>query len=71
LKRLPGKRRDALVAALVRENAGVQPTYRALSWEQVRRMKAAGIEIGSHTVAHPILSTLRGRGAVRRDRGRT
>jgi peptidoglycan/xylan/chitin deacetylase (PgdA/CDA1 family) len=58
LKRLPGRKRDALVAALVRENDGVRPSQRPLSWDQVRRMRDAGIEIGCHTVTHPILSTL-------------
>lgn len=31
---------------------------RPMSWKQVREMSAAGIEIGSHTVTHPILSQL-------------
>lgn len=29
-----------------------------LSWEQVREMQRAGLAFGSHTVTHPILSTL-------------
>jgi peptidoglycan/xylan/chitin deacetylase (PgdA/CDA1 family) len=31
---------------------------RPMSWQQVREMSAAGIEFGSHTVTHPILSRL-------------
>lgn len=31
---------------------------RPLSWEQVREMAAAGIEFGSHTVTHPVLTSL-------------
>jgi peptidoglycan/xylan/chitin deacetylase (PgdA/CDA1 family) len=31
---------------------------RALSWKQVREMEAAGIEMGAHSVTHPILSML-------------
>jgi peptidoglycan/xylan/chitin deacetylase (PgdA/CDA1 family) len=31
---------------------------RPLDWDQLREMSAAGIEIGSHTVSHPILSML-------------
>ena len=29
-----------------------------LDWDQIREMSAAGIEFGSHTVSHPILSRL-------------
>jgi peptidoglycan/xylan/chitin deacetylase (PgdA/CDA1 family) len=32
--------------------------YAFLDWEQVREMAASGVEFGSHTVHHPILSTL-------------
>ena len=37
-----------------------QPTaaYRALSWEQVRELDAAGIEIGAHTKTHPALTRI-------------
>ena len=31
-----------------------------LTWEQVREMDSNGIEIGSHTVTHPILTKIRG-----------
>jgi len=34
------------------------PEYSAVDWHQVRRMEAAGIEIGSHTVTHPILTRI-------------
>ena len=30
----------------------------ALKWEQVRALAAGGVEIGCHTVSHPILSSL-------------
>ena len=32
--------------------------YEFLTWEQIRALAGAGVEIGSHTVNHPILSTL-------------
>ena len=32
--------------------------YEFLTWSQVREMASAGVEIGSHTVNHPILTTL-------------
>jgi len=31
---------------------------RMLTWEQIREMHSAGIEFGSHTVSHPILSRI-------------
>jgi peptidoglycan/xylan/chitin deacetylase (PgdA/CDA1 family) len=35
-----------------------QERYEFLSWEQIRTMAAEGVEFGSHTVNHPILTTL-------------
>jgi peptidoglycan/xylan/chitin deacetylase (PgdA/CDA1 family) len=32
--------------------------YRPITWDQARAMSAGGIEFGSHTDSHPILSTL-------------
>ena len=32
--------------------------YDFLTWSQAREMASAGVEIGSHTVSHPILTTL-------------
>jgi len=34
------------------------PPARPLGWDQVREMHAAGVEIGCHTVTHPILAQL-------------
>ena len=34
------------------------PEYASVTWEQVREMSAAGIEIGSHTATHPILTNV-------------
>jgi peptidoglycan/xylan/chitin deacetylase (PgdA/CDA1 family) len=31
------------------------PESRPLTWDELREMDAAGVEIGSHTVTHPIL----------------
>jgi peptidoglycan/xylan/chitin deacetylase (PgdA/CDA1 family) len=63
LKRLPVARREDKIAELVRQAGGDElPTtserYEFLSWDDVRLMAAAGIEFGSHTVHHPVLSTL-------------
>ena len=32
--------------------------FQAMSWEQARQASAGGMEIGAHTVSHPILSSL-------------
>jgi peptidoglycan/xylan/chitin deacetylase (PgdA/CDA1 family) len=42
------------------------PSRRMLSWAQIQELHAAGIQIGSHTLTHPRLSTL-GRDAARHE----
>lgn len=61
LKVVPdAKRREALVE--LRVATGVEPLpgdrSATLTWSQVREMRAGGVEFGSHTVDHPILSRL-------------
>ncbi len=34
------------------------PEYAAVTWEQLKEMQAGGIEIGGHTINHPILSKI-------------
>lgn len=58
LKSVPPELRADLLARLREVDLPLAPPARPLTWEQVRRMQAAGIEIGCHTVAHPILSQL-------------
>jgi peptidoglycan/xylan/chitin deacetylase (PgdA/CDA1 family) len=58
LKRLAPPTRTALLAALRASAPPVRPPASPLSWAQARELHAAGIEIGCHTVSHPILSTL-------------
>lgn len=63
LKRLPPTERDAIVECLVeRSGSSVLVRQRAratmLRWEQVRLMRAAGIEFGAHSLTHPVLSSL-------------
>jgi peptidoglycan/xylan/chitin deacetylase (PgdA/CDA1 family) len=66
LKRLPVGLREDRIAELVKQvEREEEPTslerYEFLNWDDVRAMAAAGIEFGSHTVHHPVLSTLDGR----------
>lgn len=48
-----------------RSHAWDDDLYAFLSWEEVRKLDAMGIEIGSHTATHPILSRLDGPGVER------
>ncbi len=64
LKKLPPQARDARIEALAAV-AGVSipalppGKYAACSWDELREMAASElVEIGSHTVTHPILSTI-------------
>ena len=64
LKQQSASARDGAVLA-VESALGCPPLgaadrerYAFLTWAQVREMADAGVEFGSHTVSHPILSTL-------------
>jgi peptidoglycan/xylan/chitin deacetylase (PgdA/CDA1 family) len=58
LKHLPQAERGARVSAL-QQLAGVEaPTDLMMTSEQVRQLAAAGMDIGAHTMTHPILRTL-------------
>lgn len=64
LKRMPPAERDPALTGL-EEACGAQrlgpehlERYQFLSWSEVRAMAAQGVEFGSHSVSHPILSTL-------------
>lgn len=63
LKRVPNARRLTILDRLEKKYVSVLKSVdfrlsRPLSWVQMREMSAAGIEFGSHTVSHPILSRL-------------
>lgn len=63
LKRVSNARRLDILDRLERQYAGAMNPgefrlSRPLDWSQIREMSAAGIEFGSHTVSHPILSRL-------------
>jgi peptidoglycan/xylan/chitin deacetylase (PgdA/CDA1 family) len=65
LKDQPDEAKDRLVdqiAAQCRVPLPGQPPadQSSCSWEQLREMAASGIEIGSHTVTHPILTRVTG-----------
>jgi len=63
LKRIPNDRRLAVIDELdaaLDGDSDHSATFdsRPMTWEQVRKMAAHGIEIGSHTVTHPILANV-------------
>ena len=63
LKPLPEKARDAVIECLafdlgVRLPSRPPAEYGAINWRQAREMADAGMEIGSHTLTHPILTGL-------------
>src|SRR5215470_13398730 len=65
LKLLPEEARDAAIERLafslgVRLPMRPPAEYGAIDWRQAREMADAGIEIGSHTLTHPILTGLGG-----------
>ena len=63
LKSLPDEAKDDSIAEIA-YSLGVElphsppPEFASVNWDQVREMNAAGIEIGSHTLTHPILTNV-------------
>jgi len=60
LKRLPDDERQRRIALISKELGVTVPPLppadcRALTWDHAREMILGGVEIGSHTVTHPIL----------------
>lgn len=58
LKTVAPPARDELIRRLIAATGRPDNIARAMSWRQISEMAAAGIEIGCHTVNHPILPTL-------------
>ena len=70
LKRLPPAERERAVESLVRDLEVDLPArppaeYAPMTWDDARRLAAAGVEIGAHTRTHPILSTVTDRDRLR------
>lgn len=63
LKRVPNRQRLEVLSNLEAKLSQHVPAHpagvsAALTWEQVQEMSQAGIEFGSHTVSHPVLTML-------------
>lgn len=57
-------RDPAVVARMARLTGATPGEIRGMSWDQIREMHAAGMEVGGHTVTHPNLASI-GEGAAR------
>jgi peptidoglycan/xylan/chitin deacetylase (PgdA/CDA1 family) len=68
IKYLPLQERDAAVAALARHCAASLPDDLMMSSDKVRHLHQQGMQIGAHTVSHPILAKL-DREGMRREIG--
>jgi peptidoglycan/xylan/chitin deacetylase (PgdA/CDA1 family) len=55
-----GNRRRTEVMARLRQSFAVEPDDENafLSWDEVKALRAGGVEIGSHTLTHPVLTDL-------------
>jgi len=58
LKYLSPQARDDVLGALRDADLELAPPAEPLTWDQVREMLAGGVEMGAHTVSHPVLTTL-------------
>lgn len=63
LKAIPDDAKEAALATLAERLAvplpgQAPPGMRPLTWQQARALLAAGIDIGSHTVSHPMLTLI-------------
>lgn len=58
LKYLPPEERQVRVDKLAAESDCSLPTDMMMTTEQVRQLRANGIEVGAHTMTHPILAQL-------------
>ncbi len=54
LKQTPHRQARELIARICRPVEPTEPV--TMTWDEIRHMAAAGMEIGSHTVTHPILA---------------
>jgi peptidoglycan/xylan/chitin deacetylase (PgdA/CDA1 family) len=58
LKYMLPRRRDEVGREIAQRAGAVIPTHLMMTSEQVRALHAAGMELGAHTVTHPILSEI-------------
>jgi len=60
LKRIPSETRNGIIDYLLMTFNDVQsPSGMMMTWEDIKQIKAAGYDVGSHSVSHPSLATLK------------
>lgn len=60
IKGVPSNIRDQIIGNIGSNFSDVAlPKNLMLSWEELKELQASGIEIGSHTVSHPTLATIK------------
>lgn len=58
IKYLPIAERKTLIDALYQENNAHEAPIKMMSAEQIKQLRSMGVDIGAHTVEHPILKVL-------------
>ncbi len=58
VKYLPIGKRKSLITDLYKENGVKERPSKMMTVEQIQKLRQMGVEIGAHTVAHPILKVL-------------
>jgi len=60
LKTIPNEERKRLIHELVKQTGETPrvPERQSLTWEEIKEMSEHGMEFGSHTMTHPVLSQL-------------
>lgn len=59
LKKVPNKKRNEIVQTFTTGFDDVQmPENLMMTWEEIKQLQSAGVQIGSHSVSHPPLATI-------------
>ncbi len=58
IKYLPIAERKTLIDVLYQENDALEAPIKMMSAKQIKQLRSMGVEIGAHTVEHPILKVL-------------
>ncbi|HEU5297035.1 MAG TPA: polysaccharide deacetylase family protein [Burkholderiaceae bacterium] len=69
VKHLDQRQRDAITQAIVLAAGGARAPALMMTRQQVRSLREMGMEIGAHTISHPILTRLTPDAAVEEIRG--
>ncbi|CAN5761210.1 polysaccharide deacetylase family protein [soil metagenome] len=66
IKWIPSTTRDVIVKSLLENFNDVQyPPGMMMNWHEIRQIQSAGFSIGSHSVTHPSLATIKDEDSIR------